>query len=151
MEPHFSVLRRVMRCQPARFPHTRLMLQAYLPSDTQSLQVAIRRELYSFTLYRLLEAALVKSVCPSWHDFWPAGAPALGCGHRYCLPDCRHCLVLQWPSCQVNTQVWTGISLTILASTLATNAPPNVGSGIAMMLLFNIGAAALSLPRCARG
>ena len=35
------------------------MLQAYLPSDTQSLHAAIRRELYSFTLYRLLEAALL--------------------------------------------------------------------------------------------
>lgn len=124
------------------------MLQAYLPSDTQSLQVAIRRELYSFTLYRLLEAALLclTVFAPVGMIFGQPRHPHLAAGIAIVYLIAAIALFFSGRRGQVNTQVWTGISLDILASTLATNALPNVGSGIAMMLLFNIGAAALFLP-----
>lgn len=113
-----------------------------------SLHDALRRELYFFTLYRVLEAALLALVL-----FGPAGAlidvpqhPVLGrmVATGYLLAALA--LLLTGRRGRLETQAQWGIAADIAAATLAMHALPDSGSGIAMMLLFNVGAAALLLP-----
>ncbi len=109
---------------------------------------AIRRELYFFTLYRLLEAALLCLVV-----FSPAGD---------LLGEPRHPLVAHWIAGgyllaaialfisgrrgRVGAQATNGILIDIAAATVAMYAIPHLAAGIAMMLLFNVGAASLLMP-----
>ena len=109
----------------------------------------LRRELYFFSLYRVFEAALLALVLFSPFDAL-AGDPRLPGLARtvsflylfaaLCLFQwARHGQGLRW-------QVLVGISIDIVAATLATHALPSATPGIALMLLFNIGSAALLLP-----
>ena len=109
----------------------------------------LRRELYFFSLYRVFEAALLALVLFSPFDAL-AGDPRLPTLARsvsflylfaaLCLFQwARHGQGLRW-------QVLVGISIDIVAATLATHALPSATPGIALMLLFNIGSAALLLP-----
>lgn len=114
------------------------------PASTDS---ALRRELYFFTLYRVLEAGLLALVL-----FSPAGA---------LIDEPRH-LVLGRAAATgyllaavilfvagrhglLRKQALIGVVIDIVAATLAMHALPASGSGIALMLLFNIGAASLLL------
>ena len=147
-DTHFSVLRRVMRCQTVWILHTRQMTSLPALPDSPALHTAIRRELYSFTLYRLLEAALLclTVFAPVGLIFGEPRHPHLAIAIAIVYLIAAVALFFSGRRGHITTQVVLGISIDILISTLATNALPGVASGIAMMLLFNIGAAALFLP-----
>lgn len=110
---------------------------------------ALRRELFFFALYRVLEAGLLALML-----FSPVGAligeprhALLGQGTTvaYLLASL---LLIHWTQQRraVQPLVIVGIAIDIIAATLATHALPSAAPGIAMLLLFNIGAAALLLP-----
>ncbi len=108
---------------------------------------ATRRELHYFTLYRILEAALLCLVV-----FSPVGiligAPhdpllALVVALLYLLAAVV--LFLTGRRGQLRVQVLIGVVVDIGAAVLAIHALPGAASGISMMLLFNVGAAALLL------
>ena len=108
-----------------------------------------RRELYFFALYRVLEAGLVAALA-----FSPlrelAGEPrsatlAATVATAYLLAALV-LLVLGRNERWLLPIVFGGTCIDILAATLATHALPGVGAGIAMMLLFNVAAAAMLLP-----
>jgi two-component system sensor histidine kinase PilS (NtrC family) len=110
---------------------------------------ALRRELHSFALYRVLEAALLALVV-----FSPAGAlietpefPILArsVAGGYLLASGLLFLGTRGRA-SLRTQALAGIVVDIVAAVLATHALPDSGSGIALMLLFNVGAASLLLP-----
>lgn len=108
-----------------------------------------RRELYYFSLYRVLEAALLALL------FFSPANPFLGVplhpsqGQAVTVAYlvlsialllwARRHQALRW-------QVMLGTGLDIAAATLATHAAPFAAPGIALMLVFNIGAAAMLLP-----
>jgi two-component system sensor histidine kinase PilS (NtrC family) len=114
-------------------------------ADVARPDSALRRELYFFTLYRVLEAGLLALVL-----FSPAGA---------LIDEPRHAvlgritaigylifatgLMLAGRRGRLESQAVVGIAVDIVAATLAIHALPASGSGIALMLLFNVGAAAL--------
>lgn len=110
---------------------------------------ALRRELYFFSLYRMFEAALLALML-----FSPAGA-LIG-EPRYALLGKlttvsylgASLVLLYWAHSRraLRGQVMLGTAIDIAAATLATHALPAAAPGIALMLLFNIGAAALLLP-----
>ncbi|MGN6512859.1 MAG: sensor histidine kinase [Lysobacteraceae bacterium] len=108
-----------------------------------------RRELDFFSLYRGFEAALLTLVL-----FTPQGAlvdvprhPLLGQATAVAYLVASGVL-LYWARRRrpLAAQVMLGGASDIAAATLATHALPLAAPGIAMMLLFNVGAAALLLP-----
>ncbi len=118
------------------------------PAASTSPQAAIRRELYFFTLYRLLEAALLCLAV-----FSPVGmllgeprhrllAAAVAIGYLLAAGI----LFFAGRRGAIRTQVLAGVAVDIAAAALAMHALPISSAGIAMMLLFNVGAAALLLP-----
>src|SRR5690606_3599655 len=124
--------------EPARVPTT--------PADR-----AMRRELYLLALYRTLEAALLALAVfgPLQGVFGgEARDPALAVAvaATYLVASAVLLLLSGRESVPLPAQVIFGVIVDIAAATLATHALPHAGPGIAMMLLFNIGAAALLLP-----
>ncbi|GAA4998984.1 HAMP domain-containing sensor histidine kinase [Lysobacter lycopersici] len=110
---------------------------------------ALRRELYFFSLYRVFEAALLALVLFSPFGFL-AGEPRLpalarGVSFLYLFAAL---LLFQWArrGQGLRWQVLLGTGIDIVAATLATHALPEAAAGIALMLLFNVGSAALLLP-----
>ncbi|HET6434109.1 MAG TPA: HAMP domain-containing sensor histidine kinase [Xanthomonadaceae bacterium] len=108
-----------------------------------------RRELYFFSLYRVFEAALLTLVLLT-----PPGTlvaeprhPLLGLGAALAYLVMSGVL-LYWASRRraLKAQVKLGAGIDIVAATLAIHALPSSAPGIALMLLFNIGSAALLLP-----
>ncbi|HSR64857.1 MAG TPA: ATP-binding protein [Xanthomonadaceae bacterium] len=108
-----------------------------------------RRELYFFSLYRVFEAALLALVL-----FTPPGV--LVEAPRHLLLGQASALVylvaswvlLYWVYRRrpLGAQVMLGAATDIAAATLASHALPASAPGIALMLLFNVGSAALLLP-----
>lgn len=112
---------------------------------------AMRRELYLLALYRTLEAALLALAVfgPLQGTFGgvardPALATAVA--STYLLAAALLLGFSGRPSIPLPAQVLFGVSIDIAVSALATHALPFAGPGIALMLLFNVGAAALLLP-----
>jgi two-component system sensor histidine kinase PilS (NtrC family) len=112
------------------------------------LHAAMRRELHFFALYRVFEASLLCLVV-----FSPAAAlfaeprhPRLAIllAASYLLLACLLFLLRRRGA--IATQVKAGVTADIVVTALAMHALPELAAGIAMMLLFNIGAAALLLP-----
>ena len=109
---------------------------------------ALQRELYSFCLYRLLEAALFALLV-----FSPAGLLIGAPDHPVlaavvCVTYLALALLLlayRREPHPLRGQVLLGVGIDIVAATLATHAMPAAASGIALLLLFNVGAAALLL------
>ena len=110
---------------------------------------ALRRELYLFALYRVLEASLLALVV-----FSPVGA-LIGEKH---LPTLAVALTTAYLLLSLGLLVRartlrTGIArpvvpatvIDIVVAALATHAMPGAGPGIALMLVFNIGAVSLFL------
>lgn len=108
-----------------------------------------QRELYFFALYRVLVAGLIAALV-----FSPlaslVGDPrypmlAAGVAVAYLL---LAVLLLFWGRNErwLTPIVFASVTLDILAATLAIHALPSASAGIAMMLLFNIAAAAMLLP-----
>ena len=113
------------------------------------IQAAIRRELHFFTLYRVLEAALLCLTVFSPVGMLLGGMPrhpllAMLVAISYFLLACALFFVRRQG--EVRSMALLGIGVDIAASLLAMHALPSAASGIAMMLLFNVGAAALLLP-----
>ena len=118
------------------------------PPPSKSPQDAIRRELYLLTLYRVVEAALLCLVL-----FSPVGG---------LMGEPRHALLGRVVAVaylvaalvlfasgrrgEIRTQALVGSATDIVAAMLAMHALPDSSAGIAMMLLFNVGAAAFLLP-----
>ena len=108
-----------------------------------------RRELYFFSLYRVFEAALLSLVL-----FAPPGTLVVEPRHALLgqVSAASYLVVsgvlLYWASRRraLAAQVMLGAAVDIVAATLATHAMPSSAPGIALMLMFNIGAAALLLP-----
>ena len=116
--------------------------------DAIDAESALRRELYFFTLYRVLEAALLALVL-----FGPETAliavprhPLLGQVVAVAYLAAALVLLLRGRRGDLRREALVGIAVDIVAATLAMHALPASGAGIALMLLFNIGAAALLLP-----
>ncbi|MFT4177993.1 MAG: histidine kinase dimerization/phospho-acceptor domain-containing protein [Thermomonas sp.] len=108
----------------------------------------IRRERYFFTLYRLFEAALLCLVVFSpVGDLLelprhPTAAKWLAAGYLLIAVV----LFVSGRHSRIRPQVLTGIGIDIWFCTLAMYVMPSLAGGIAMLLLFNVGAAALLLP-----
>ncbi len=111
---------------------------------------ALRRELYFFTLYRLLEAAMLVLVLfgpvadmigPPRHDLL-ARAVALS----YFFLATLLFLFGRRPGGDLRGNALAGIATDLFFGLLAIHAIPAAGTGIALMLIFNVGAAALLLP-----
>jgi len=109
----------------------------------------MRRELYLFALYRVLESALLALVV-----FSPAGS-LIGEMH---LPRVAQAVVIAYLLASTGLlaharhlrgsfapHVVIGLSIDITVVLLATHAMPGAGPGIALMLVFNLAAAALFL------
>jgi len=123
--------------------------QSANPAPPLSADDALRRELYFFSLYRILEAALLALML-----FSPVG-DLVGIADPSRLGRvttvfylAASVLLLGWARRQraLRAQVMVGTSIDIVVATLAIHALPLAGPGIALMLLFNVGAAALLLP-----
>ncbi len=111
---------------------------------------AMRRELYLLALYRVLEACMLAMVV-----FSPAGAvigvprdPMLAAtlAVTYLLIAFVLLLFSQRERVALLPQVLVGLVADVAVAAIATHAMPAAGPGIAMMLLFNVGAASLLLP-----
>ena len=113
-----------------------------------SYRSAIRRELHYFSLYRILEAALLCLVV-----FSPVGmligepqAPLLARGVALLYLIASVLLFIGRRNGHLRQHVLIGVAIDIIVAVLAIHALPGAGSGVSMMLLFNVGAAALLLP-----
>jgi two-component system sensor histidine kinase PilS (NtrC family) len=115
------------------------------PVTTES---ALRRELYFFTLYRALEAGLLALVVFSpFGDFFKSPRfPMLGgiAASGYLIAAVL--LMVTGRRGALPVQAFVGVVVDITAATFAIHALPGAASGIALMLMFNVGAAALFLP-----
>ena len=119
------------------------------PDRPQQLpQDVVRRELKLLTLYRIFEAALLCLVL-----FSPVGAlvgePRHALLGRVVAVAYLLAALLLFGSGrrgEIRGQTQAGIAVDILAAMLAMHALPDSSAGIAMMLLFNVGAAAFLLP-----
>ncbi len=117
-------------------------------ASPESYRSAARRELHYFSLYRILEAALLCLVV-----FSPVGvligephAPMLGRGIALFYLIAAILLFLVRDRGHLRQHVLVGVAVDIIVAVLAIHALPGAGSGVSMMLLFNVGAAALLLP-----
>ena len=115
--------------------------------DVADADSALRRELYFFTLYRLLEAALLVFVLfgpvadlvdPPRHDIF---ARSLSLAYLALAA----LLFAFGRRGELQGQALAGIATDLTFGILAIHAVPGAGTGIALMLMFNVGAAALLL------
>src|SRR5690606_10292909 len=120
------------------------------PVRPDAAEDALRRELYLFALYRTLEAALLALIV-----FSPFGGLVSDPRDRFLaatvavaylpmalallLATRRDSSSLAWQAC-------VGVGVDIVVAALITHAIPGAAPGVAMMLLFNVGAAALLVP-----
>src|SRR5690606_20311720 len=112
---------------------------------------AMRRELYLLAMYRTLEAATLALAVfgPLERAFGgEARDPALAAAATvtYLVASALLLVLSGRERVPLVAQVVVGLLIDIAVATLATHALPYAGPGIAMMLLFNIGAGALLLP-----
>lgn len=108
-----------------------------------------RRELYFFALYRLLEAGILAALMfsPLAGVLGEARHPELGTAvtFGYLVAALLFFFIgrnVRW----LTATVFASVCVDLLAAALATHALPSATAGIAMMLLFNVSAAALLLP-----
>ncbi|MGV8930784.1 MAG: sensor histidine kinase [Luteimonas sp.] len=111
---------------------------------------ALRRELYLFALYRVLEAALLALMV-----FSPVGALigeprntilAQTVALAYLPMALALLLATRSDRSSLVWQTLVGFIVDVSVATLITHAIPGAAPGVAMMLLFNVGAAALLVP-----
>ncbi len=124
------------------------MPTAIAATEVDDADSALRRELYFYTLYRLLEASMLVLVLfgpvadmigPPRHDLL-ARAVALSYLFLAAL------LFLFGRRGELRGNAVAGIATDLFFGLLAIHAIPVAGTGIALMLMFNVGAAALLLP-----
>ena len=118
------------------------------PENRPNLQLAIRRELHYYSLYRILEAALLCLAVFSPFVLSQVEVPpsplAQSVAISYFVAACT--LFFLRNRGDVHDLVLLGIGTDILASAIAVYALPDITASIATMMLFNVGAAALLLP-----
>jgi two-component system sensor histidine kinase PilS (NtrC family) len=118
-------------------------------AGTSGIAEAQYRDLYFYSLYRVLEAGLLALLLfGPVRELLPAPAhPLLGkvTSVAYLLASAG---LMYWGLRQaaLRWQVVTGIAIDVFAGLLAIHAMPAAASGIALMLVFNVGATALLLP-----
>lgn len=110
----------------------------------------LRRELYFFTLYRVLEAGLFAFLVYSplaFHLFPGLRVPGIGrtAAAGYLLIAAGLLLVRRSRRLDLETQVVIGLACDLAAATIAIYALPSVQSAAALLLIVNIGAGALLL------
>lgn len=109
----------------------------------------VRRELYYLALYRVLGAALLVLMffSPESYFFGASNTPQLGYAVTLSyLPIAGLLLLWSRQGEHLRLQVIVGTVIDITVAALAAHALPAASPAIAMLLLFNIGAAALLLP-----
>jgi two-component system sensor histidine kinase PilS (NtrC family) len=118
-----------------------------LPARKTAADTALRRELYLFALYRVLEAAVLALMV-----FSPVGgllgAPrdatlAQTVASAYLPMAVALMLFSNRDRASLAWQALVGFAVDVVVATLITHAVPGAAPGVAMMLLFNVGAAAL--------
>ena len=120
-----------------------------MPASTTGIAEAQYRDLYFFSLYRVLEAGLLalllfgpirELIPPPVHPFL---AKATSAGYLVAAA-----VLLYWGLREraLRGQVAVGFVVDVVAATLAIHALPPAASGIALMLVFNVAATALLLP-----
>ena len=121
------------------------MAPSPVPADPHA---ALRRELYFFTLYRVFEASLLclTVFSPVGELFAQPRHPRLAAATALAYLAGALVLLVTGRRGAVQRQVAVGVAGDLVITALAMHALPGVASGIAMMLLFNVGAAALLLP-----
>ena len=119
------------------------------PSLIDRLESIPRRELYFFSLFRVLEAGIMAALVfsPLSDLIGQARSATLGgvVAASYLAVSLFLLLASRYERWMLPL-VFGGACIDILAATLATHALPSVAAGIAMMLLFNVAAAAMLLP-----
>jgi two-component system sensor histidine kinase PilS (NtrC family) len=118
-------------------------------ADAAAADDALRRELYFFSLYRVLESALLALMLFTPVGVLvglPASAPLASATTSVYLV--AGIVLMLWAQRRraLTAQVLVGTAIDIVAATLAMHALPMASTGIALMLVFNIGAASLLLP-----
>lgn len=131
---------------PASATSIGLPVAAPLPRTDPSAQF---RELYLFALYRLFEAGMlalaVFNPLPSWR--LDAQTPVLGQGLAAIYLVLAVALLLHARRTKrIVAHTLTAVGVDIAVAAMASSLLPAVAPGIALMLLFNIGATALLLP-----
>ena len=119
------------------------------PSLIANLESAPGRELYFFSLYRVLEAGLLTGLLfsPLTEMLGTPRAPLLGTTVAVAyLLFATLMLLLGRKECWLVPLALVGVGVDILVAVLITYALPEATAGIAMLLLFNVAAAALLLP-----
>ena len=117
-------------------------------ASTQPAQDYQRRELYLFALYRVLEAGLLALLL-----FGPVATLQPQPGHEMMVAWVSGgyvvlSLILLMQARQAKTVVLptlAGVGIDILVATMVAHAVPTAASGVALMLLFNVGSASLLL------
>ncbi|NOT88653.1 MAG: HAMP domain-containing histidine kinase [Lysobacter sp.] len=117
-------------------------------ASAQPSQDYQRRELYLFALYRVLEAGLLALLV-----FGPVaklqpqvGHEALVAGVSIVYFAVSLLLLMQARKAKSLTgPTLIGVGIDIVVATLVAHAVPSAGSGVALMLLFNVGSASLLL------
>lgn len=116
------------------------------PAYTQRV---LRRELYLFSLYRLLEASLLALLVFGPGELLAVephnAALAVAASLAY-LP--ASLLLFVWarrPDTRMSDIALVGVCTDVLVAMVVSHAIPSAGPGVAMMLLFNLAAAALFL------
>ena len=119
------------------------------PSLIAHIESAPGRELYFFSLYRVLEAGILAGLMfsPLSEVLGAVRAPVLGAAVTgfYLLFSLAMMLLARQQRWMV-PMLLVGVGVDILIACLATYAMPQATAGIAMLLLFNVAAAALLLP-----
>ena len=107
----------------------------------------LQRELSLFALYRVLEAALLALLVFSpWGAMlgevtdWPI---AISVGIGYLLASAGLLLHARRAGADLPSHAVVGVVVDIMVATLTIHVVPEIAPGIAMLLLFNIGAASL--------
>ncbi|WP_245815760.1 sensor histidine kinase [Luteimonas chenhongjianii] len=115
-------------------------------TPTPSLQ---QRELALFSLYRVFESALLALLVFSpWGEMLGKVVDmpiAVSVGVGYVVASIGLLLHARRPLVDYQAHATVGVGVDIAVATLITHAAPEVAPGIAMLLLFNIGAASLFL------
>lgn len=147
MNPYFSVLRRIMPRRPSQSRILFAMTSTPAPSVSPELQAEIRQELHYFALYRLLEVALLclAIFSPVGQTLSTPRYPLLAMAVALLYLIAASLLFITARNRAIGPQTAIGTGIDIAATALAMVSMPGVASGVAMMLLFNIGAAALLL------
>lgn len=119
------------------------------PEDVDA-ELALRRELYFFALYRLLEAGLIVFLAFSPLAESVTSVRIEGLARITALVYGLLALGLVWAAMRSDVprehQAGVGLGLDIAAAGLALHAFPDVHNGIALLLVFNVGAGALLMP-----